>query len=202
MPASIVAGSSVSGSSAWPLTARLSPTSMALSPSVAARHSRMPVSSERSAAGDDPVPGLLNERNVVVPPNAAATESWKKRSGSASEATRVWVWTSTTPGSTSQSGRVDHLGRTGRGPAQVRLDRFDDAAADRHVGPTRPVRRDDGAATDDEVGHRAAGGGPPSAAVAATTAVAATRRHHRQPPPAVMAVPAVVCRVHARHRPA
>ena len=68
---------------------------------MAARHSRTPVSSERSAAGDDPVPGLLNDRNVVVPPNAAATESWKNRSGSASEATRVWVWTSTTPGSTS-----------------------------------------------------------------------------------------------------
>ena len=34
---------------------------MALSPSVAARHSRTPVSSERSAAGDDPVPGLLND---------------------------------------------------------------------------------------------------------------------------------------------
>ena len=36
-----------------------------------------------------------------MPPNAAATESWKNRSGSASDATRVWVWTSTTPGSTS-----------------------------------------------------------------------------------------------------
>ena len=64
---------------------------MALSPSVAARHSVSPVRSERSAAGDDPVPGLLNDRNDVVPPNAAATESWKKRSGSASVATRVWV---------------------------------------------------------------------------------------------------------------
>ena len=78
-----------------------SPTSTALSPSVAARHSRMPVRSDRSAAGDEPVPGLLNERNVVVPPNAAATESWKNRSGWASVATRVWVWTSTAPGSTS-----------------------------------------------------------------------------------------------------
>ena len=100
-PASIVAGSSASGSSAWPDTASDRPTSMALSPSVAARHSARPVRSERSAAGDEPVPGLLNDRNVVVPPNAAATESWKKRSGSASLATRVWVWTSTTPGSTS-----------------------------------------------------------------------------------------------------
>ncbi len=100
-PASIVAGSSASGSSQWPLTARLSPMSMALSPSVAARHSRTPVSNERSAAGDDPVPGLLKDRNVVVPPNAAATESWKNRSGSASVATRVCVWTSTAPGRTS-----------------------------------------------------------------------------------------------------
>ena len=100
-PASIVAGSSASGSSQWPLTARLSPTSIAESPSVAARHSRTPVSSERSAAGDEPVPGLLKDRKVVVPPNAAATESWKNRSGSASDATRVCVWTSTTPGRTS-----------------------------------------------------------------------------------------------------
>ena len=67
----------------------------------------MPVRSDRSAAGDDPVPGLLNERNVVVPPNAAATESWKKRSGSASVATRVWVWTSTDAGQHEQPGRVD-----------------------------------------------------------------------------------------------
>ena len=90
---------------------------MALSPSVAARHSRMPVSSDRSAAGDDPVPGLLNDRNVVVPPNAAATESWKNRSGSASVATRVWVWTSTAPGSTSSPVGVDHLvGAGGAGP--------------------------------------------------------------------------------------
>ena len=100
-PASIVAGNSAIGSSAWPLTARLSPMSIALSPSVAARHSRTPVNSDRSAAGDDPVPGLLNDRNVVVPPNAAATESRKNRSGCSSVATRVWVWTSTAPGSTS-----------------------------------------------------------------------------------------------------
>ena len=33
-----------------------------------------------------PVPGLLKARKVVVPPNAAATLSWKKRSGSASVA--------------------------------------------------------------------------------------------------------------------
>ena len=91
---------------------------MALSPSVAARHSRMPVSSDRSAAGDDPVPGLLNERNVVVPPNAAATESWKKRSGSASEATRVWVWTSTTPGRTSSPVASTTSAAPAAGPAR------------------------------------------------------------------------------------
>ena len=83
------------------MTTRLRPTSTAESAAVAACHSRSPTASDRAAAGDEPVPGLLNDRNVVVPPNAAATESWKNRSGSASEATRVWVWTSTTPGRTS-----------------------------------------------------------------------------------------------------
>ena len=79
-----------------------------------------PVSSDRSAAGDEPVPGLLNDRNVVVPPNAAATESWKNRSGSASVATRVCVWTSTAPGRTSSpvastvSRRRRRGGRRGR----------------------------------------------------------------------------------------
>ena len=67
------------------------------------------------------MPGLLKARNVVVPPKAAATESWKKRSGSASVATRVWVWTSTTPGQHQQPGRVDDLAAptaaTPRGPA-------------------------------------------------------------------------------------
>ena len=47
---------------AWPLIARLRPKSMALSPSVAARHSRTP--GQRASArppGDEPVPGLLND---------------------------------------------------------------------------------------------------------------------------------------------
>ena len=99
-PASITAGSSATGSAWAAVTTRLRATSTAASPSVAARHSRRPATSDRAASGDDPVPGLLNERKVVVPPNAAATESAKNRSGSASEATRVWVWTSTIPGST------------------------------------------------------------------------------------------------------
>ncbi len=101
-PPSTRCGRSATGSSWDADTTALSPTSTAESFDVAASHSRSPVRSERAAAGDDPVPGLLNERNVVVPPNAAATESWKNRSGSASDATRVWVWTSTTPGSTSR----------------------------------------------------------------------------------------------------
>ena len=48
-----------------------------------------------------PVPGLLKASIVVVPPNAAATVSLKNRSGSSSDAIRVWVWTSMTPGRTS-----------------------------------------------------------------------------------------------------
>ena len=89
------------GSSWLALITRLTAMSTAESWSVAARHSSRPASRLRAAAGEAPVPGLLNARKVVVPPNAAATESWKNRSGSASLATRVWVWTSTTPGSTS-----------------------------------------------------------------------------------------------------
>ena len=111
--------------------------SIAESPSVAARHSRTPVSSDRSAAGDEPVPGLLNDRNVVVPPNAAATESWKNRSGSASVATRVCVWTSTTPGKHQQPGRIDHLVGAGRETPQVWLDGGDPPAIDRDVGHPR-----------------------------------------------------------------
>ena len=99
------------------------------------------------------MPGLLNERNVVVPPNAAATESWKNRSGSASVATRVWVWTSTTPGSTSS-------------PVASTTSRAVDAGPDRSgsIAVIRPPstatsatprarRRDDRAAADEEVGH-------------------------------------------------
>ena len=75
----------------------------ALSPSVAARHSAMPARSVRWAAALMPVPGLLNARNVVVPPNAARHRVLvKKRSGSSSDGMRACVWTSTTPGRTSR----------------------------------------------------------------------------------------------------
>ena len=62
---------------------------------------RRPASSEPWTPSLMPVPGLLNASSVVVPPNAAATVSWKNRSGSSSVAIRVWVWTSMTPGRTS-----------------------------------------------------------------------------------------------------
>ena len=136
-PASMVAGSSAIGSSAWPLTARLSPMSIALSPSVAVRHSRTPVRNDRSAAGDDPVPGLLNERKVVVPPNAAATESWKKRSGWSSVATRVWVWTSTAPGRTSSPVASTTSAAAAAGP-----DRSGSMAAIRPSAIATSARRD------------------------------------------------------------
>ena len=88
-----------------------------------------------------------------MPPNAAATESWKKRSGSASEATRVWVWTSMTPGSTSSPVASTTSSAPAAGPGQVRLDGLDDAAADRDVRSPRARGGDDGPAADDEIGH-------------------------------------------------
>ena len=114
---------------------------MALSASVAARHSRTPVTSDRSAAGLDPVPGLLNDRNDVVPPNAAATESWKNRSGSASLATLVCVWTSTAPGRTSSPVASITSPVAGRDPRQVGLDRHDPAIRDRDIGQRGTRRR-------------------------------------------------------------
>ena len=128
--------------------------STADSPSVAARHSRSPGEQRPPAAGAEPVPGLLKARNVVVPPNAAATESWKNRSGSASLATRVWVWTSMTPGSTSRPvASTTSRRRRGRRPATAASIADDPAALDRRR------RRDDAmpaavttvAAADDEV---------------------------------------------------
>ena len=110
-PASTIAGSSATGSSIPPRIAGLSAKSTAASDDVTRRNSSMPARIERWAARDEPVPGLLNARNVVVPPNAAATESWKKRSGSSSLATRVWVWTSMQPGQDEQAARVDDLAR-------------------------------------------------------------------------------------------
>ena len=75
-PASTIAGSSASGSSIPPRIAGLSAKSTALSAAVTCRNSSIPARIERWAAADEPVPGLLNARNVVVPPNAAASESW------------------------------------------------------------------------------------------------------------------------------
>jgi hypothetical protein len=100
-PASTSSGISSTASPCEAEITGLNPTSTAASELVAASHSRSPTRRDRAAASDEPVPGLLKARNVVVPPNAAATESWKNRSGSASLATLAWVWTSTTPGSTS-----------------------------------------------------------------------------------------------------
>ena len=71
-PASTIAGSSASGSSIPPSTVGLSAKSTALSAAVTRRNSSIPARIERWAAGDDPVPGLLKARKVVVPPNAAA----------------------------------------------------------------------------------------------------------------------------------
>ena len=134
---------------------RLGATSTAASLAVAARHSRRPVISERVAAGDDPVPGLLKARNVVVPPNAAATESSKKRSGRSSVATRVCVWTSTTPGSTSSpvastTSRADAASPPRSGSTAAI--RPPSTATSARAGA---VRRDDDAAPDEEVGHAA-----------------------------------------------
>ena len=69
-----------------------------------------------------------------MPPNAAATESWKNRSGSASLATRVCVWTSMTPGSTS-SPVASTTSRGGGEPAES-LD-----ASIRRRDPPRPLDR-------------------------------------------------------------
>ena len=97
--------------------------------------------SDRAAAGDDPVPGLLNERNVVVPPNAAATESAKNRSGSSSLATRVCVWTSITPGSTSSPVASTTSRAVAASPPRSGSTAADPAALDGDVGPRRPGRR-------------------------------------------------------------
>ena len=132
------------------------------------RNSSMPARIDRCAAGDEPVPGLLNARNVVVPPNAAATESWKNRSGSASVATRVWVWTSTTPGRTSSpvastTSSAGAAGRTGR----ARPPRS--PAANRDVGAARLGRGDDRPAPDEQVGHASVAVSTASVAAAITS---------------------------------
>ena len=80
-PAAISSGSSAIGSSCWPLiTARQAEVDrrLALRPGAELAHAGQRASAAPSALM--PVPGLLNARNVVVPPNAAATVSWKNRS--------------------------------------------------------------------------------------------------------------------------
>ena len=120
---------------------------------VAARHSPRPASRLRAAAADAPVPGLLNARNVVVPPNAAATESWKKRSGSASLATRVWVWTSTTPGRTSSpSASTTSRADSANAPRSGSI-AGDPPGLDGDVGPPRALGGDHRPAKHEEVGH-------------------------------------------------
>ena len=94
--------------------------SMALSPSVTARHSRMPVSIDRSAAGDDPVPGLLKREE-----RGRATERGRDRV--LEEPVRIVVRGDARvgvdvdrAGEHQQPGRIDHLGRSGGRPGQVR----------------------------------------------------------------------------------
>ena len=126
---------------------------MALSPSVAARHSASPVRNDRSPAGVEPVPGLLNDRNVVVPPNAAATESWKNRSGVSSvRDARVRVDVDRAR-EDQHPGRVDHPVGAGGRAGQVRLDGPMMPPSTATSASRGPVGRDDGAAADDEVGH-------------------------------------------------
>ena len=110
---------------------------------------RCPWAANRSAR--DPVPGLLKARNVVVPPKAAATESWKKRSGSlVSCDARVGVDIDNAR-QHEQAGGID-LVRVGvRG--QLRFDGDDAAAGDRDVGGAPAVGRHDRASTDDQLGH-------------------------------------------------
>ena len=81
---------------------------------------------------------------MVVPPNAAATESGKNRSGCGIRvATRVWVWTSTAPGSTSSPVASIDIVAAGRARTrQVRFDGDDPPAVDGDIGrrETSPTR--------------------------------------------------------------
>ena len=75
-PRAISSGSSATGSSCWPEITADRPKSTAASPSVRARNSSRPASSDARPRSLMPVPGLLKARKVVVPPKAAATLSW------------------------------------------------------------------------------------------------------------------------------
>ena len=138
-PASTIAGSSAIGSSIPPAdrqaqrevdrgVVRRDPPQLAI-----------PARIDRCAAGDEPVPGLLNARNVVVPPNAAATESWKNRSGSSSDRDPGVGVDVDRARQDEQPGRVDDLAAAAAGAREVGLDRLDDAARTAtSAGATRP----------------------------------------------------------------
>ena len=150
-PASIVAGSSASGSSQWPLTARLSPMSMALSPSVAARHSRTPVAQRSLGRRRRPRPGVVEReerrRAAERRGHGVLEEPVRLRVGG-DPRVRVDV---DRPGEDEEPGRVDRLARVRAQAAEVRLDRLDPPAADRDVRPPRPVGADHGPARDEEI---------------------------------------------------
>ena len=84
-----------------------------------------------------------------MPPNAAATESWKNRSGSSSLETRVCVCDVDDAGENQHPGRIDHVLGACREPIERGLDRRDPAAVGRQVSAPRSARRDDGAAANE-----------------------------------------------------
>ena len=95
---------------------------MALSSAVAAFHSARPVRSDRSAAGDEPVPGVVEReergRAAVRGRDRILEEpvglGVRRDTGMGVDVDRA--------GEDQHPGRVDHLGR-GRRPGEIRLDR-------------------------------------------------------------------------------
>ena len=98
-----------------------------------------------------PVPGLLKVSTVVVPPCAAASVSWRNRSGCSASGSRRWVWTSITPGSTSSP--VASM-TSAPWPRASGTDALDAPIGDGDVGDDDAVRRHHGAAGDDHVSRR------------------------------------------------
>ena len=109
-----------------------------------------------------------------MPPKAAATESWKKRSGSASDATRVCVCDVDDPGQDEQPRRVDDGGRVRAVLAERRLDRLDPPAAHADVRTMGARRGDDRPATYDEVEAHAVAASGDDVAATTTTGIAPT----------------------------
>ena len=133
-PASTTAGISRTGSSWAAVITRLGATSTAESLAVASRHSRRPVTSERAAASDDPVPGLLKARNAVVPAEGRGHRVVE-------EAVRPLVGRDPHVGvdvddarEHEEPGRVDHLPGGGGEATEIGLDRGDPPAVDGDVG--------------------------------------------------------------------